>query len=257
MRVLLFAFVVLVVTTGCSQQRTYITRPLTETARTAHFVFHYAPGDPVNADWQERFYEWATATIGVTTDRPIEYYKYLSRDHMREVIGVGNSNAHAVFRTFALHTLWGADNHETVHLLMSRFAAPGPVPLLSEGFDVAHQVDPVKGDFQPKWNGKYLPEHLAAFRADGRFVPPTQMLTIKAFRTVDDLVSYPISGAFTRYLIDRFGYAKVKELLTRGKPDDTEATVRAEFVSVMGATVEELEARWLKDLTTKDTKGTK
>jgi hypothetical protein len=165
---------------------------------------------------------------------------------MREVIGVGNSNAHANVGTFALHTLWRADNHETIHLLMSRFASPPPVPLFAEGFAVAHQVDPVKGDFAPKWNGRYLPEHLAAFRADGRYVPPHRLLTTKAFRAVGDVVSYPIAGAWMRYLIDRFGYDRVKELLRRGRTNDTDATVRETFASVFGADIERVEADWLE-----------
>ena len=229
---------------ACSGQRT-IQRQLTETARSAHYVFNFAPGDGVNIDWQERFFEWATTTIGVTVDRPIHYYKYLSREHMKDVIGVGHSNAHADVRQFALHTLWRADNHETIHLLASRFASPGPVPLFAEGFAVAHQVDPTKGDFAPNWNGRYLPEHIAALRADGRFVPPHQMLTATTFRAVSDVVSYPIAGSFVRHLLDRFGYEKVKDLLRHGNPDDAEATVRSTFASVFGMTIEQVEADWL------------
>jgi hypothetical protein len=240
----LAALVVLVApANGCSKQRS-VSRPLSESAHSAHYIFNFAAGDGVNAEWQERFFDWASATIGVTIEERIHYYKYFSRDHMREVIGVGNSNAYANVRTFALHTLWRADNHETIHLLASRFASPGPVPLFAEGFAVAHQVDPVKADFAPKWNGRYLPDHVIAFRADGRFVPPHRLLTAKAFRAVDDVVSYPIAGAFVRYLLDRFGYDKVKDLLRRGHPNDTEATVRETFVSVFGADIERVEADW-------------
>lgn len=230
---------------GCSRQ-SHNRSPLTEIARSAHYVFHFAPGDRVNADFQEQFFVWATSTIGVTIDRPIQYYKYLSREHMKDVTGVGNSNAHADIREFAVHTLWHADNHETIHLLASRFAAPGPVPLFAEGFAVAHQVDPVKGDFAPNWNGRYLPDHIAAFRADGRFVPPHEMLTVKTFRAVNDVVSYPIAGSFVRHLLDRFGYEKVKDLFRRGNPNDTEATVRSTFASVFGMTIEQVEADWLR-----------
>jgi hypothetical protein len=237
--------VLLVLPAGCSRQ-SQKRHPLTETARSTHYVFHFAPGDGVNADFQEKFFDWATSTIGVTVDRPIQYYKYESREHMKDVIGVGNKNAFANAREFALHTLWRADNHETIHLLASRFASPGPVPLFAEGFAVAHQVDPVKGDFAPKWNGRYLREHLAAFRADGRFVPPRHMLTAKTFRLVDDVVSYPIAGSFVRYLLDRFGYEKVKDLLRQGHPDDTEATVHGTFASVFGMTIEQVEADWLR-----------
>ena len=125
--------VFLALAAGCGPQRTIITRPLGEIARSEHFVFRASDGDRINVEWQEHYFDWATKAIGVTIDRRITYNKYLSREHMNEVIGVGNSNAHADVPAWALHTLWRADNHETVHLLSSRFAWPAPVPALSRG----------------------------------------------------------------------------------------------------------------------------
>ena len=245
---LALAIVLLALATGCSPQRTIITRPLDEIARSEHFVFRSSAGDRINVEWQEHYFDWATKVIGVTIDRPIQYNKYLTREHMNEVIGVGNSNAHADVPARALHTLWKADNHETIHLLASRFAWPAPVPLYREGFAVAHQVDPVKGDLVPKWNGKYLREHVASLRADGRYVAPHAMLTAAAFRRIDDVVSYPISGAFVKYLLDRFGYEKVKDVMRKSQPTNDEKQLREAFASVFGAPIDQVEAEWLTSL---------
>lgn len=221
-------------------------RPLTASATSPHYIYSFAANDGVNIAWQETYIEWALTTIGVTIDRPIHYYKYISREHMRDVIGIGNSNAFARPQVFALHTLWRADNHETIHLLASRFAPDGAVPLFAEGFAVAHQVNPATGDFTPKWNGRYLAQHLETFFAERRFVSPQQMLTAKSFRAVPDVVSYPISGAFVHYLIDRFGYGPVKELLRRGNPADTGAAVRETFTAAFGMPIDDVERAWLQ-----------
>lgn len=218
---------------------------MSHTATSAHYIYNFAANDGVNIEWQETYISWALTTIGVTIDRPIHFNKYLSRAHMKQVIGVGNSNAFARGPTFALHTLWRSDNHETVHLLTLPFSPNGTVPLFSEGFAVAHQVNPTTGDFVPKWNGRYLSQHLQTFFAEHRFVAPQRMLTARAFRAVPDVVAYPIAGAFMHYLIGRFGYPAVKNLLGRGGPNDSDATVRSHFVAAFGVTIDDVEHDWM------------
>jgi len=221
--------------------------PLSELVATAHFDFHYAANDSVDAAWQEAFHEWATRELGVSVDRRIVYNKYLTPSHMLALHnGPGNVNAWADPDRFLVHTIWPRDNHEVVHLYAT--ALGRAVPLFNEGLAVAFQVDPVMGDMTPRWNSRHVHDVCVALRAQGRLVRLTDLLTIDGWRRVDGQVNYPAAGSFVRYLIDMHGMAPLRALLAQSTVQDPPETTQRNVESCYRRSLSELEAEWLAAL---------
>ena len=215
---------------------------LSQVVETEAFLFRSAPGDAVQVDRQLAYHAWAQRELGITAARRITYNKYLSREHMGDVIGVSNTNAWAEAPAYAVHTIWSYDNHECVHLYATALGMP--VSLLTEGLAVAFQTNPIANDFVPRWSGTFVHDLARTFRTDGRLVPIDQMLQTSQFRSQDLNVVYPEAGSFVRFLIDAYGLATFKDLYGRVTSNDVAATVAEKFTSVYGKSVGELEAEW-------------
>ena len=216
---------------------------LGERLETAHFTFLWTAGDRVDSAWQETFHDWATATLGIQPMRRITYNKYRSREHMREVVGVGNANAYADGPAMALHTIWPMDNHEVIHLYSHPWGMP--VALFSEGLAVAHQTNPAGGDLVPRWSGTPLHALARQFRTDGRLVPISRLATSAGFRSYDSTIAYPESGSFVRYVIDTRGLDRMRTLFGRLDANSSEAAVTAMVQTIYGESLEALEREWI------------
>lgn len=215
---------------------------LSQVVDTPTFLFRSAPGDTVQVDRQLAYHAWAQRELGITSARRITYNKYLSREHMGEVIGVSNTNAWAEAPAYAIHSIWSYDNHECVHLYASALGMP--VSLLTEGLAVAFQTNPMANDLVPRWSGTFVHDLARAFRTDGRLVPIDQLLQSSQFRSQDLNVVYPEAGSFIRFLIDAYGLATFKDLYGQVASNDLAASVAAKFASVYGKSVGELEVEW-------------
>ena len=144
---------------------------------------------------------------------------------------------------FTVHTIWPIDNHEVIHLYTSTIGrAP---PLFNEGIAVAYQVDPVRGDFTPRWNNRHVHDVSAGWRRQHRLVPLGDLLTVDRWRAIDSQIAYPQAGSFVRYLIDSRGVDSIKALLRRSTHLDAADVTRRNAEAVFGATLDALEAEWL------------
>jgi hypothetical protein len=219
------------------------TAALSERLESEHYVFAYAAGDRVDAEWQEVFHRWATEALGVSPTQRITYNKYTSRAHMGQVVGVSNTNAYADGPRFAIHTLWPTDNHEVVHLYSYPWGMP--VALFTEGLAVAFQANPAAQDLVPKWNGTPIHELARRFRASGRLLPIGQLAATSGFRQYDSSVTYPEAGSFVRFLIDQRGLDPIKRLFASVTADSGADTVRRQVETIYGTSLEELEREWL------------
>lgn len=219
--------------------------PHTQSQATAHFDFHYAQGDSVDTAWQEAFHQWATRELQVTVTRRIAYYKYMTPAHMLALHnGPGTVNAWADPDRWTLHTIWPADNHETIHLYASLIG--GATSLFNEGLAVAFQVDPVRGDLTPRWNNRHVHDVAMSLRLQGRLPPLGSMLTLDAFRSLDTQVAYPTAGSFVRYLIDaQGGIGPIRTLLAQSTHADPASVTRAHVEAAWGRSLDALEAAWL------------
>ncbi len=227
--------------------------PLTPTSivmplavETAHFEFHYAPGDHVKTDWEEQYYAWATARLRVPLTQKIGYFKYSNHEEMGDHTGEYKANAFAVPKQMKIHTLNDYDNHEVVHLFMSVY---GDAPaLFSEGVAVAFQSDPVAGNFDSVFNGEEVHHAARRYLAAGQLVVPLDgLVESKGFRDISDSVlSYREAGSFVRFLIDRYGLDRFIAFYRSGLVyTDAKDKAKAQFQSAMGVSVAEAEAAWL------------
>src|SRR4029453_8622094 len=98
--------------------------PLPVAAESLSFRYHYAPGDSVDANWQETYHAWAATKLGVHVPQKIEYYKYQPRQDMGAHTGNYSTNGFAEPSRFEIHTLWPTENHEEVHLYPSLVGRP-------------------------------------------------------------------------------------------------------------------------------------
>lgn len=213
---------------------------------SAHYEYHYAPGDGVDAGWQERYHEWATARLGVQPSRTIAYYKYQSRQDMGDHTGKYDTNGYADVARFEVHVLEPTDNHEVVHLLMSTIGESSA--LFSEGVAVAFQTDPANGVFESRFNGEEVHDAARRYLNSGALVVPLdRIIETEGFRGIaDSVLSYREAGSFVRFLIDRYGLDRFLAFYRSGvRPTDRKDVIKTRFRATIGVGFDEAEAAWL------------
>ena len=213
---------------------------------SAHYEYHYASGDTVDAGWQEQYHEWATARLGVQLPQKVCYYKYQSRQDMGDHTGKYNTNGFADVARFEIHVLAPIDNHEVVHLLMSVIGNSSA--LFSEGVAVAFQTDPANGVFESRFNREEVHQAARRYLESGELVLPLdRIIESNGFRAItDSVLSYREAGSFVRFLIDRYGLDRFLAFYRSGlMPDSAKAVIKARFQSATGVSFEEAEAAWL------------
>ncbi len=242
----------LVVLGGCGGNKTPTSGtvpPLPIGAETAHFVFHYAPGNTADASWEETYHVWATGRLGLTLSQKIGYYRYQSRQDVGDHTGNYNTNGFADPIRMEIHTLWGTDNHEVVHLYMSTFGQS--TSLFSEGIAVAFQTDPSHGDSRSMFNGVEVHQACRDYLATGQLVLPLDRIVENSgFRAITDAtLAYREAGSFVRFLIDRYGLDRFIAFYKSGVTlNDTKDVIKPRFAGAIGVSLEDAEAAWLEFL---------
>lgn len=212
---------------------------LSESAESAHFVFHFSPGDSVEAQRMEAHYRWAVGILGVAPPVQIQYYKYLDRNQMSRLTGQV-TNGWAEPEGFAVHSIWPFDPHEVVHVYSALVGRPSD--FFNEGLAVAMGTDPLSGRLEALWNGRDV--HQVARMMGSELIPLRDMVTTDDFRRYPDGTSYPEAGSFIRYLMENHGSAAVLSLFAAGSRNDSRGTIERSFRSAFGFELTEAEARW-------------
>ena len=215
---------------------------LSEQTETAHFVFHYSPGDAVDSAWQEAFHVWAINRLGSAPAGKIAYYKYATSPQFRA--DHGRECCYADPERKAVYTLYGRDNHEVVHVYAWQIVARPVSNFLSEGLAVAFQTDPLAEDYAPRWNGEHVHSIARSLRESGGLIPLDDCLETSDFRQFDGNVSYPEAGSFVHYLTEFYGLDLFLDLYRRGRHDDSRAKIHSDFQSVYGFPFAEAEVGW-------------
>jgi hypothetical protein len=208
---------------------------------TAHYVFHSAQGDIVQADTQESYHAWMVAQFGVSLDRPIIYYKYRDRAHMQQVTGMA-TNGWADPPAYAVHLIWPWDNHEVVHVITALIGLP--TDFFNEGIAVAMQMDPQHNIWEPMWNSRSIHGWASDYHRNSQMPALADMVETDAFRKLDDMRSYPMAGSFMRFLLDDRGMDRMKSFFRTGSRDARRAEIEREFSAAFGISLQDAEARW-------------
>jgi hypothetical protein len=216
---------------------------LTETVTSSHYVIHLAPGDAVNAVWQDQYYEWLVGALQLQPSPRLDYHKYRDRAHLRALTG-RDTNGFAEPRTTRFHTIWPIDNHEGVHVLVM-LQIGHPPALFNEGVAVAHQTDPPRSILTPQWNGTDLHQLARQYDADRRLPALSSLLSSRDFFASDDNVTYPCAGSFVRYLIDRHGLRPLKQYVGSATFDDAAAVTEARFLAAYNQSLSSAWTEWI------------
>jgi len=227
------------------------TAALTQRLETANFVFHYAPGDQVQADRSEAFHRWAVGYLGVSAPKKIDFYKFPSSEQLEAAMGE-RFGGRAYPREFAVVTAYPWHNHECMHLYVDLIGSPPR--LFAEGMVVAHEYDPLNGVWVSQWNRADPPDEpyldiVRDLRIAGRLYPIEQILESEAFNarvgSEQSRVGYPQAGVFVMYLIQAFGLEPMKEVVGSVPYAASREAIGSRFEAVFGVSVATAERAWL------------
>jgi hypothetical protein len=212
---------------------------LSEREQTEHMLFHFSPGDGVDAARQEAHYAWVVDQLHVELPGTLLYFKYRNRGQMAALTG-RSANGFAEPERLEVHSIFTWHSHEAVHVYSSLVGRPSD--FFNEGLAVAWSVDPLAGRFDGTYSGE--PVHDWARRRPDLLLPIEDIVTTERFRQVEESLGYQEAGSFVEYLVDSQGTDPVVDFLRRGHREDTLDTIRASFVASFGFTLSDAEARW-------------
>ncbi|MBQ8202396.1 MAG: hypothetical protein IJZ74_11590 [Clostridia bacterium] len=176
-----------------------------------HYRFHFLPGSAAERDiehiiaTQEDCFVRITAELKVMPDFPLHYILLCSDEEVGALyeascgvtIGTINGFAAEPDTVVAVYSdeVQCIGMHEDTHLLADLVAVQWQ-SFIMEG--LAMYMD-------GEWWGEPNERWVTRFLADGRYIPLAHLIPNDSFHDVPCEVSYPIAGAFTRYLIDLMG----------------------------------------------------
>ena len=183
---------------------------------TGHYRLFYHPGSYAGehireiAGWQENCYARISGELGVEMDRKIRMYMCDSREEVAEETGCPPANG----MTLDYDLVYAVVNkeirclgpHEDAHLLSFRIAVPESV-FLREGIAMY---------FDGEYNGKENARAAKEWALENPRYNIFRLLDNDCFYELPEEVSYPLSGAFTGWIIRKFGMERWKEFFRSG-----------------------------------------
>ncbi|MBI5367379.1 MAG: hypothetical protein HZA54_10110 [Planctomycetes bacterium] len=204
------------------------------TLEEGRYRYRHLPGDEIAAETRRAnaaFLEELETRTGLAALPQVEYWKYPTLALKAELTGVPG-NAHVDRAAPRIHSIWGGDRHEVVHLLLRPQGDPPAV--LGEGIAVY---------FSGGWQGKGLATALRERAAGGRSVAIGTILSTRDFRAHDDDLTYPTAGHFVERLVAQVGLPRVLELFRATSGLEDPAAFREAFGRVIGCSPEEVPGR--------------
>lgn len=179
---------------------------------SAHYDLHFFPGSLAEkeieriAEKQESCWAAITKTLDVTPPFRIQYYLLDTPQEVGRVYGDNepcNGFASPPDTVFAVYNdkVKCIGMHEDTHLISYVRSRPDPA-FLREG--LAMYMDRV-------WWNRPNEAWVKDFLADGRYLPVPALLENDRFYAYPDAITYPIAGAFTRFLAEKLGMREYLE----------------------------------------------
>ena len=176
--------------------------------RTPHYTFHYRPGSTAARDIaliaaeQESCFARITAALQVMPDFPLHYILLETAEEAGALyeqatgtsIGPLNGCAHLPDTITAVYNedVKCIGMHEDTHVIAQLVGDPW------QGFI----IEGLAMYMDQTWWGEPNEAWVRRFLSDGRYVPLAQLMPNDSFYDVPCEISYPIAGAFTRYLAE-------------------------------------------------------
>lgn len=201
---------------------------------TQHYFFYYNPGTKAEADieriaaCQEDCFLHICNTLGLSTDFRITYFLCDSPEEVGRIYGDNdpcNGFAAPPDRIYAVYNeeIQCIGFHEDAHILSYRINRPD-CPAIREGLAMY---------FDRKWWGIQNLDWTGYYLKTGRFLPVDALLDKDFFCSQDCHLTYPVMGAFTDWLISRWGMERYLQIYRQNN-------IPAAMVQVYGMTPAEL-----------------
>ncbi len=218
-----------------------------KTTETEHYIFHYKTGSLAERELaeitslQESCFKEITDTLKIESHTKIHYYLCDTRKEVMqesgfeyEINGIALCNPDNP-KIYAIYT---ADNrcigfHEDTHAIACQLAYPDSIAII-EG--LAMHFDKVW------WK---IPNELCVYvyLKDNKYESVEHLiLDNQHFYQISDSISYPIMGAFTTYIIEKYGIDKYKLLYQYSK------NVNHAFQEIYGISLSELEQDFINTI---------
>ena len=215
---------------------------------TEHYIFHYQEGSLAAkeisqiAAEQEDCHRQITEKLAFTPRSKITYWLCATRKDLMEqgefdfetngvtITDPDDPQIYAVYNDECKCTGF----HEDVHAIMCQYANPSSSAVV-EGLAMY---------FDRVWWGIPNDRCTRVYLEDGKYEKVEKMITDNDFfyYQVSDIISYPIVGAFTAFLVEAYGIEKYKKLYHES--DDMAAT----FAQIYGKNLTEAEDEFVKEI---------
>lgn len=247
--------IIFIISNSCANETdtSNFPRALTRQLSSEHFEYYISDSDYVDTELQEKYFNWLIEQLQVDFKNKIKYYKFRNRKHIYSYTGVVG-NAFAEPDSNALFTIFSWDNHECVHLVFSNYERDrlsqytGILPaFFSEGVAVAHQVYLKNGSFTTRayWNEKEVHEIAKDYYANGKLPKLNDLLESPTFWKMEDNISYPVAGSFTRYLIDEYGIDKFLSFTELSRHCDRHERIMNNFYGIYEEALDSIWLDWI------------
>jgi len=225
------------VESGFESSHRLIESILDRVVQTDHFKIRYASGSFSDEEihWIAAEHEFQlhqiTQQLQVSYGETITSYIYPSADVKRQLIGAGQTSiAKPWLREIHLNRdSWKSVlKHEIAHVVAGDFG----MPVIRAHYNIG-LVEGLAMAVEWDFGNRTLHEYAASMEYFGVIDDVTQVLSIEGFVLHASVISYVVNGSFCRFLLDRYGVVRFKEIYG-GKP----------FERVYGRTVAELAEEW-------------
>lgn len=199
-----------------------------------HYIFHYGANTKAARDivkiaaCQESCFQYICSVLDVTPAFKIEYYLCDSPEEVGRIYGDNdpcNGFAAPPNKIYAVYNeqVQCIGFHEDAHVISYLINRPD-CPAIREGLAMY---------FDRKWWGIHNMDWTGYYLRSGKYLPVDKLLDKECFFGYDCAVTYPIVGAFTDWLISRWGMERYLQLFRK-------KNIPAAMAQVYGKTPEQM-----------------
>lgn len=208
---------------------------------SSHYNYFMSANDYVDTVFQEHYINWLLAELKVNLTHKIDFYKFKNIDQIYELTGFRGNGFE---RDGKIYLIWTIDNHESVHSVINTYYG-FPRVIFNEGIAVAHQAYWVDGVQFINWNGTDFNIIAKNLLRQGSLAELVDLIDNTSYRTIDPNITYPVSGSFVKYLIDKYGVASLLNFIKISNWNDSNQKVFNDFESIFGLSLNDAWSNWL------------
>ncbi len=203
-------------TTPYSRLNNYLPKKI----MTENTVLHYDDMNEHEAEFvalnQQYYFEKLSKELKIDLNRKIDVYLFNSRNQKKELFGAGNADVAKPWQysVYVSKDSWNYTmQHEMVHVFSAEFGSG--IFKLASGLN-ASMIEGMAESIDNNVDN-YTVNDLAGLAYKNNYkIDISNLFTGLNFFTQSSTLSYTYSGAFFRFLIDKYGIEKVKEFYNDG-----------------------------------------